>query len=80
MGHTPVYRNKLWQDELRASLVPLPDPPWERVRVLSEADFQELVRRCAEAGWDAAVASMRHEDGSPVKRVTNDNPYRKETI
>ena len=30
----------------------------------------------AAAGWDAAVASMRYEDGSPVELVAVMNPYR----
>lgn len=27
-------------------------------------------------GWDAAVAAMRYEDGSPVEIVSMINPYR----
>lgn len=28
------------------------------------------------AGWDAAVAAMRYEDGTPVEIVSMVNPYR----
>jgi len=33
-------------------------------------------RQIAAIGWDAAVASMRYEDGSPVELVAVVNPYR----
>jgi hypothetical protein len=30
-------------------------------------------------GWDAAVAAMRYEDGTPVKVVSMVNPYKPST-
>lgn len=27
-------------------------------------------------GWDAAVAAMRYEDGTPVEIISMTNPYR----
>lgn len=35
-------------------------------------------RAVAAAAWDAAVRSMKHEDGTPVEIVSAHNPYRKE--
>lgn len=35
-----------------------------------------LVRAACATAWDAAVWSMRYEDGTPVELVTNINPYR----
>jgi hypothetical protein len=37
---------------------------------LSRRDYSLLA-----AGWDAAIKSMRYEDGTPVEIVTNQNPY-----
>lgn len=36
-------------------------------------------REAKAAAWDACVASMVYEDGSPVEIVTLSNPYRKES-
>ena len=33
-------------------------------------------RACAAIGWDAAVAAMRYEDGTPVEIISMTNPYR----
>ena len=33
-------------------------------------------RACAAIGWDAAVAAMRYEDGTPVEIISMINPYR----
>lgn len=35
-------------------------------------------RQVAERAWDACVASMKYEDGTPVEIVASVNPYRKE--
>ena len=43
----------------------------DRGRSLSARDFAMLAK-----GWDAAVAAMRYEDGSPVEIVGMVNPYR----
>lgn len=37
---------------------------------LSRRDYSLLA-----AGWDAAIKSMRYEDGSPVEIVAMVNPY-----
>lgn len=34
------------------------------------------LREAAALGWDAAVAAMRYEDGTPVEIVNVVNPYR----
>lgn len=34
------------------------------------------LREAAAVGWDAAVAAMRYEDGTPVEIVAMVNPYR----
>lgn len=36
------------------------------------------LREAAAIGWDAAVAAMRYEDGSPVEIAESLNPYRTE--
>ena len=41
--------------------------------------FEEQLRAAAAIGWDAAVAAMQYEDGTPVEIVTMVNPYREET-
>ena len=33
-------------------------------------------REAAAIGWDAAVAAMRYEDGTPVEIASMVNPYR----
>jgi hypothetical protein len=35
------------------------------------------ITQAAAVGWDAAVAAMRYEDGTPVELALNHNPYRK---
>lgn len=37
---------------------------------------QRLLREAAAIGWDAAVAAMKYEDGTPVEIVSMVNPYR----
>jgi len=37
---------------------------------------EALIRESAAIGWDAAVAAMTYEDGSPVEIVAMVNPYR----
>lgn len=39
-------------------------------------DPAEHDRQVAERAWDACVASMKYEDGSPVEIVASVNPYR----
>lgn len=39
---------------------------------------QAAITQAAAVGWDAAVASMKYEDGTPVELAANINPYRKE--
>jgi hypothetical protein len=43
------------------------------VPTLAEND---ALREAAAIGWDACVAALRHEDGTPVEVVTMVNPYR----
>jgi hypothetical protein len=38
--------------------------------------LSKAILEAAAEGWDAAVASLRHEDGSPVELLENVNPYR----
>jgi hypothetical protein len=47
-------------------------------RMLSAyAERMEAARReLLATGWDAAVAAMRYEDGSPIEVSVNVNPYR----
>ncbi|MGH3703015.1 MAG: hypothetical protein ACRDT9_00160 [Agromyces sp.] len=42
----------------------------------TDAALREVRAKAAAAGWDAAVAAMRYEDGSPVEITVNTNPYR----
>lgn len=35
------------------------------------------ITQAAAIGWDAAVAAMTYEDGSPIELAANINPYRK---
>lgn len=37
------------------------------------------ITEAAAVGWDAAVAAMTYEDGTPVELAKNINPYRTET-
>ena len=39
-------------------------------------DLQAMQREAAAIGWDAAIEAMRHEDGSPVELIVNQNPFR----
>lgn len=34
------------------------------------------ITQAAAVGWDAAVAAMKYEDGTPVELALNHNPYR----
>lgn len=36
----------------------------------------DALREAAAIGWDAAVAAMKYEDGTPVEVVSMVNPYR----
>jgi hypothetical protein len=38
--------------------------------------LSKAILEAAAEGWDAAVKSLRHEDGSPVELLENVNPYR----
>lgn len=55
------------EDDLRAELARAGDEI-QRLRA-------GLASACA-AGWDACIASMRYEDGTPVEIVHSVNPYR----
>lgn len=39
---------------------------------------EKVLREAAAMGWDAAVAAMKYEDGTPVEIVAMVNPYRAE--
>jgi hypothetical protein len=43
-----------------------------------QAARAEALRKAAAVGWDAAVAAMTYEDGTPVEVAQNSNPYRTE--
>ena len=42
------------------------------VVALTRAQLNEALAQT----WDAAIASLRYADGSPVEVMTNTNPYR----
>lgn len=42
----------------------------------TETARQRLIRESAAIGWDAAVAAMCYEDGTPVEFHETNNPYR----
>jgi hypothetical protein len=47
------------------------------IRVVSRPEpIPATLRRAAAIGWDAAVASMRYEDGAPLEVVRAVNPFR----
>lgn len=45
---------------------------WEGITRILKAAAPYMMAQ----GWDAAVASMRYEDGTPVEVALNTNPYR----
>lgn len=55
----------------------------QRHRIVADAVIAWLAdheRKVAERAWDAAVRSMRYEDGTPVEIVAMTNPYRADAI
>ena len=44
----------------------------------ADANNAERDRAVAELVWDACVAAMQNEDGTPVEIISNGNPYRRE--
>lgn len=42
----------------------------------AHSDEKDALREAAAIGWDAAVAAMKYEDGTPVEIVSMVNPYR----
>lgn len=53
----------------------------QRISELEEMMSQATtnLRGAAAVGWDAAVAAMRYEDGTPLEIVSMVNPYRPAT-
>lgn len=44
--------------------------------VNGDVEFATALRAVAAIAWDASVAAMQHEDGTPVEIVSNVNPFR----
>jgi hypothetical protein len=43
-----------------------------------DSETTRALREAAAIGWDAAVAALVYEDGTPVEVVHVKNPYREE--
>lgn len=75
--HLACRCNKTW--------VPFPEYHLHLAQELTKAGYGLLSeaaptepRRAAAIGWDAAVAAIRYEDGTPVDIAMTVNPYRDE--